>query len=40
MKPPKQQIEELQEMIAQSKEPDGILVKNWKRSINILKSKL
>lgn len=40
MKTPTEQIKELQEMIAQAKEPNGVLVKNWKRSIEILKSKL
>lgn len=39
MKTPTEQIKELLEMIAQSKEPNGVLVKNWKRSIEILKSK-
>lgn len=40
MKTATEQIKELLEMIAQAKEPDGVLVKNWKRSIEILKSKL
>jgi len=37
VKTPTEQIKELLEMIAQAKEPDGVLVKNWKRSIEILK---
>jgi hypothetical protein len=34
-----EQIKELEAMIEQAKDPNGILVKNWKRSIQILKLK-
>jgi len=37
MKTPTEQIKELEAMIAQAKDPNGVLVMNWKRSIQILK---
>lgn len=37
MKTAIEQIKELQSMIEQAKSQDDILVKNWKRSIEILK---
>jgi hypothetical protein len=37
MKTPAEQIKELEAMIVHAKEPNGVLVKNWKRSIKILK---
>jgi hypothetical protein len=37
MKTPTEQIKELEAMIEQAKYPNGVLVKNWKRSIQILK---
>jgi hypothetical protein len=37
MKTPAEQIKELEAMIEQAKEPNGVLVKNWKRSIKICK---
>jgi hypothetical protein len=37
MKTPAEQIKELEAMIAQAKDTNGVLVKNWKRSIQILK---
>lgn len=40
MKTPAEQIKELEAMIEQAKEPNGLLVKNWKRSIEILKQQI
>lgn len=40
MKTPAEQIKELETMIEQAKEPNGLLVKNWKRSIEILKQQI
>jgi hypothetical protein len=37
MKTPTEQIKELEAMILQAKDPNGVLVKNWRRSIQILK---
>lgn len=37
MKTSAEQIKELEVMIAQAKDPNGVLVMNWKRSIQILK---
>jgi hypothetical protein len=37
MKTPTEQITELEAMIAQAKDTNGILVVNWRRSIQILK---
>ncbi len=37
MKTPTEQIKELEAMIAQAKDQNGVLVMNWKRSIQILK---
>jgi len=37
MKTPTEQIKELEAIIAQAKDPNGVLVVNWKRSIKILK---
>lgn len=35
-----EQIKELEAMIAQAKDPNGVLVMNWRRSIQILKLKI
>jgi hypothetical protein len=40
MKTPTEQIKELEAMIAQAKDPNSVLVVNWKRSIQILKLKI
>ena len=37
MKTPAEQIKELEAMIEQAKDLNSVLVKNWKRSIQILK---
>ena len=37
MKTPTEQIKALEAMIAQAKDPNGVLVMNWRRSIKILK---
>jgi hypothetical protein len=37
MKTPTEQIKELEAMIAQAKDPNGVLVLNWRRNIQILK---
>lgn len=40
MRTPEQQIEELEYFISQAKNPNDVLVKNWKRSINLLNTKI
>jgi hypothetical protein len=40
MKTPTEQIKELEAMIAQAKDPNGVLVMNWRQSIKILKLKI
>jgi hypothetical protein len=37
MKTPAEQIKELESMIGQAKDTNGVLVMNWRRSIKILK---
>ncbi len=39
MKTSTEQIKELEAMIAQAKDSNGVLVMNWRRSIQILKLK-
>jgi len=40
MKTQSEQIKELEAMIEQAKDPNGVLVMNWRRSIKILKLKI